>query len=219
MGTGAVEATASRGGSGADLAMERYARGEAAAFAVVYDALAPRLQAMLLRRVRDREQVKDLLQKTFLQMHRARGAFVAGAAVFPWAYTIARRLLANELRDRRRTIDTTWDDAALVAAVAPDDGPDHHLAAREVAKRFGAALGAMPESQRQAFVLLKLDGLTIAEAAEVAGVTETALKLRAHRAYEALREVFSVGTETSERRRGSGEDGRAATDERRGRTP
>lgn len=178
----------------ADAAMERYARGDDRAFAALYDALAPRLQAALVRRLRDRELALDVLQKTFLQIHRARGVFVSGAAVFPWAFTIARRLAANELRARRRGALIEHDDTSLLAAVAPDGAPDRHAEAGQLVAAFERCLAAMPENQRGAFILLKVDGLSIAEAAEVLGVSETAVKLRAHRAYEALRaelETFS----------------------------
>src|SRR4051812_41474393 len=78
-------------GSAADLAMERYAEGDDAAFALVYDALAERLLAFLRRRLGSMSRAEDLLQQTFLRMHRARGSFVSGSAVLPWAFAIARR--------------------------------------------------------------------------------------------------------------------------------
>lgn len=178
--------------------MERYARGDAAAFGVLYDLLAPRLAGCLRRRVRDPELVAEVLQGTFLQIHRARATYLAGAAVFPWAFTIARRLLASDFRKRKRAVEVDGDDALVLAAVAPEATlPDRRAEAAEVGKAFERALAAMPESQRTAFTLLKVDGLTLAEAAEVLGVTETAVKLRAHRAYEALREKYAELTETS----------------------
>ncbi len=174
----------------ADEAMERYARGDTRAFGTLYDALAPRLHGVLMRRVRDRALVDDLLQKTFLQIHRARGAFVPGAAVFPWAFTIASRLLSNEVRGKRRGVQAVYDEAAMFSAVAPEAAPDRWVEAGELARALEAGLAQLSEAVREAFVLLKIDGLTLAEAAEVLGVTETAVKLRAHRAYEALREVI-----------------------------
>jgi len=48
-------------------------------------------------------------------------------------------------------------------------------------------LAKLPQSQRQAFELIKNEGLSVAEAAQVLGTTVAAVKLRAHRAYEALR--------------------------------
>lgn len=76
-----------------DEAMSRYAQGDATAFDAVYDAVAPQLARSLRRRVRDEARLEDIIQQTFLQMHHARGNFVIGAQVMPWAFAIARRLV------------------------------------------------------------------------------------------------------------------------------
>src|SRR5215475_3029690 len=85
----------------ANAAMERYARGEDQAFSELYDSLAPRLRRYLHRASRDPGWADDLLQQTMLQIHRARGRFIAGAEVFPWAFAIARRLLIDDARRRK----------------------------------------------------------------------------------------------------------------------
>src|SRR3954463_15831509 len=72
----------------ADQAMSRYAAGDELAFEGVYDEVAPRLASYLQRRLRDRARIEDLVQQTFLHIHRARGSFIPGAQVFPWALAI-----------------------------------------------------------------------------------------------------------------------------------
>ncbi len=178
-----------------DLAMERYARGEEAAFAEVYDAIAPRLYAFLLRQTRSEARAKDVLQQTMLKIHLARGTFIEGAAVLPWAYAIARRLWIDSTRRGRREIPAEPDaDAPATGQIAPDDA----AYAGELASRLRKALAKLPENQRVAFELVKQEELTIAEAAAILGTTESAVKLRAHRAYEALRE--ELGAEWEEMR-------------------
>src|SRR5258706_3960985 len=86
----------------ASAAMDGYAAGNDAAFGDVYDALAPRLYGYLLRQTRDPGRAEDLLQQTMLQIHAARGRFFRGAEVVPWAFAIARRLLIDSYRRRRR---------------------------------------------------------------------------------------------------------------------
>jgi RNA polymerase sigma-70 factor, ECF subfamily len=171
-----------------DAAMERYAAGHDAAFEALYDSLAGRLHAYLRRHVPDPHGCDDLLQETFLRMHRARGTFIAGAAVLPWAFAIARRLVLDQVRRDRRAPAAVGDvEPEPVSAVGATERPDQVVEAREAARRLERALARLPESQRTAFELLKLDGLSLAEAAEVLGVTVTAVKLRAHRAYESIR--------------------------------
>src|SRR4051812_45087970 len=77
----------------ANAAMERYAAGDDEAFSELYDALSPRLLNFLTRQTRDSSRAEDLLQQTMLQIHCARGRFLRGADVLPWAFAIARRLL------------------------------------------------------------------------------------------------------------------------------
>src|SRR4051812_10555208 len=78
-----------------DAAMDRYAGGDDAAFEIVYDGLAPRLQSFLLRYTNDRARAEDVVQQTMLQIHRARGRFLIGSQVVPWAFANARRLLID----------------------------------------------------------------------------------------------------------------------------
>ena len=167
----------------ADAAMYRYALGEDAAFGEVYDALAGRLYGYLLRRCGDRALAEDLVQQTFLRIHCNRGHSHEGAELLPWAYSIAHRLLIDAWRRAGRTLPTANDSAHEPCA-------EEVLAARAVALRFEAELRRMPESQRCAFELLKLEGLSLREAADSLGITVTAVKLRAHRAYAALRHAL-----------------------------
>jgi RNA polymerase sigma-70 factor (ECF subfamily) len=169
----------------ADFAMERYAGGDNAAFAQVYDALAPRLYGYLLRQTRDRSRAEDLVQQTMLHIHRARDRFIAGAEVTPWAFAIARRLLVDDIRRGRRVILS--DDGETDSSISDQPLADELVQAGELAIRIQAILAKLPNSQRAAFELIKQEGLTVAQAAQVLGTTVAAVKLRAHRAYEALR--------------------------------
>lgn len=180
----------------ANTAMERYARGDESAFASVYDAVAPRVHAYLIRQARDRVVADDLLQQTLLQIHRKRGTYVAGLPVLPWAFAIARRLYIDECR--RRKTDALWS----ARDVGEDDRrawalPDDEVATREAARLVEAELLRMPGNQRVAFELLKIDGLSHQEAAQALGTTVNAVKLRAFRAYTAIRSVLGCPLEPS----------------------
>jgi RNA polymerase sigma-70 factor (ECF subfamily) len=174
-----------------DEAMSRYAQGEAAAFDVVYDEVAPRLDRFLRRHVREKEAIEDLIQQTFLQMHGARGSFIIGAEVLPWAFAIARRLMIDSgRRQKTRREDRLEMDGDDLAARMPAPGTDsgeEMLHAKEARTRLEAAYGRLSEPQRSAFELVKTEGLSHAEAATILGTTVTGIKLRVHRAYLALR--------------------------------
>jgi RNA polymerase sigma-70 factor (ECF subfamily) len=179
----------------ANAAMERYAAGDDAAFSPLYDALAPRLQSFLLRQVKDRSRAEDLLQQTMLQIHCARGRFLAGAEVTPWAFAIARRLTIDGFR--RRKHDAVLDGEAGEGAATEAAGADEVLHAKRVAATLEQQLARLPESQRVAFELVKQEGLSLREAAAVLGTTVTAIKLRAHRAYVALRAALGDAADGS----------------------
>jgi len=173
---------------GADAAMSRYALGDEAAFGEVYDALAPRLYAYLLRLSRSEARAEDLLQQTMLKIHVARGSFIPGAAVAPWAYAIAHRLFIDGTRRGKREVPQgAPDDSGPQAARDEGASADELVAAQQLGARIRRELGKLPENQRVAFELIKQEGMSVAEAAAVLGTSVTAVKLRAHRAYQALR--------------------------------
>jgi RNA polymerase sigma-70 factor, ECF subfamily len=168
-----------------DAAMERYAAGDDAAFAEVYDSLAPRILGYLLRRTSDWGDAEDLLQQTMLHIHRSRGAFIRGAEVTPWAFAIARHLLTDRLRRNEPGRRVDVGKLEMRASEAP--GADEVLHARELALRVEQAVDELPPSQRRVLTLIKDDGLSFAEAAEVLGTTVGAAKARTSRAYQAIR--------------------------------
>jgi RNA polymerase sigma-70 factor (ECF subfamily) len=171
--------------------MERYATGDDAAFGDLYDLLYPRLLGFLRRRLREAELAEDFAQQTFLQMHRARGHFMRGAEVAPWAFAIARNLVADAARRRRiEPVLLEREESDMDARPTSEPGPDDLLHARRVAERIEQTIALLPATQRIAFELIKQDGLSLSEAAEVLGTTVTAVKLRAHRAYASLRSML-----------------------------
>jgi RNA polymerase sigma-70 factor (ECF subfamily) len=174
----------------ADQAMDRYADGDAAAFAVLYDELAPRLYRYALRQTRSRTASEDVVQQTFLQIHSARDRFVRGASALTWAYAIARRLLIDAGRRRgREELRGEGDLGAEQAssAVAADEAM--HRKQQERAARQD--LERLPLALREAFTLVKLEGLSVAEAAEVLGITRGMVKIRTHRAKVALERALA----------------------------
>lgn len=188
--TGRVSTHDAKLATAASAAMDRYASGEDAAFGELYDLLAPRLLGFLFRQTRDRARAEDLVQQTFLQMHCARDSYVTGADVLPWAFAIARRLAIDSYRrTKREVLDGEMDLAEMIDDLAPDDA----LRSKQAARALQETFEALPESQRVAFELIKMDGLSLAQAAETLGTTVTAVKLRAHRTYEALRGALRDG--------------------------
>jgi RNA polymerase sigma-70 factor (ECF subfamily) len=196
-GGGRIMATEPEAQEAAEL-MARYCRGDAAAFHQLYAMLAPRILAYLTGLLGDKAAAEDALQLTFLKVHEARSSYVIGANPIPWVYTIAHRTSLDEIRKRKRSRVRLSKDGELAAEPAahitgtaaeanpdPAERPDAAAAAGAL-----AALAQLPENQRQALILTKVHGRSIADAAMITGSTPGAIKQRAHRAYVTLRQLL-----------------------------
>jgi RNA polymerase sigma-70 factor (ECF subfamily) len=184
--------------------MDRYARGEDAAFDLVYRQAASRLRGFLLRMCSNPMLADDLTQEAFVRIHLARGSFVAGAAALPWMLAIARNAFLDHTRRLhvRRTAQerVSQDQAASPREASPETRGDEVVAARETLEVVRATLDRMSLAQREAFVLLRFEGLSVRDAAQVLGATEAAVKVRAFRAYEMLRAALDRESGGSTRR-------------------
>jgi RNA polymerase sigma-70 factor (ECF subfamily) len=176
-------------------AMDRYASGDSQAFVVLHQALYPRLHAYLTRMCGSSANAADLVQETFLRVHRARATFAPGGAVLPWAYAIARNVALDHARAARlrETERLPSDPGPEMVDKSGGDAESAAIAA-QAARIVEAVLAGLPPSQRDAFILLRYEGLSVQDAAAVLGATPTAVKLRAFRAYEALRAALGKGT-------------------------
>ena len=153
--------------------------GDQDAYRSLLESLQPLLRSYVKRRIRDEEAAADICQDVLLTMHRVRHTFEPGRAFEPWFYSIARSRFIDHLRRRHRRGDLE---------VPADEQPESIAEEQSVGwPQFLELLETLPASQREAFAMLKIEGLSVEEAAERAGVTVSALKVRAHRAYGALR--------------------------------
>jgi RNA polymerase sigma-70 factor (ECF subfamily) len=176
----------------ANSAMGRYLEGEAAALDELCRALMPRLRRFFVRRTGSETTSDDLVQQTLLQMYSARDRFIPGAEVSPWVFTIARRLLIDRSRRRTHDVEILADDRDAPEPASNDPRPDEIAESDEIGLRMLRSLSRLPVTQQNAFKLLRHECVSVAEAAARLGITANAVKLRAHRAYQALRAEVDV---------------------------
>lgn len=174
-----------------DRAMGSFAAGDDDAFTRVYRLAAPPLFRMLVRLAKDAVLAEDLVQETLVRMYRARASYEIGAPVLPWAFTIARRLHIDLIRERRRDVDAL---PALEIAMSPRaSSADDLLHAKRMAIVVEEVLAELPPAQAQAFRILHDGALTLDQAAARLGTTNMSLRLRRHRATKAIRAELRAG--------------------------
>lgn len=170
-------------GSSLEQLMSAYVAGSERAFDELYRRLTPKVYGYLLRLARKPERAEDLVQVTYSKLHRARASYLEGAPLLPWVLAIARRAFFDDSRAlRSRREDLTNEGVLPEASTAVGEEPDTALLER--------GLAAIPEGYREAIVLTKITGLSVTEAAAVVESTPSAVKLRVHRGYKALREAM-----------------------------
>src|SRR6476659_1820509 len=157
----------------ANEAMDRYADGDASVFPILYDAIAPRIEGFVKRRTRDASRIDDIVQQTFERIHRARGTFIRGSDVLSWAFKIARNLCLDLGAQgwREHVAENDDDDDPVVAAVAEVVDAERVAMARETIARVARAFRRLPTAQQLALELVRVEGFSMAAAAENIGVT------------------------------------------------
>ena len=165
--------------------MQGYLDGRIEAFDALYAAFAGRLRGYLLSQCRDAALADDLLQDTFLQIHRSRRTYQPGRPVTPWVYAIARHVYLMRRRSAGRRVrfeerlaaDTRSSDVAHDALDSIADG--------DAVQR---ALRGVPPDQRQALLMHHVEGWSFVEIAARLGIRVNAAKTRAFRGMKKMRE-------------------------------
>jgi RNA polymerase sigma factor (sigma-70 family) len=180
--------------------MAAYVAGDSAAFSELFSRYAPMLMRVMRRHMRQMADADELVQQTFLQLHRARNDFQQGRRLRPWLMTIAYNLKREYFRRKKRR-----PEASLEYEPKADTQPDP-LEQQDDRARMQAALQALSEGQRDVIVMHWFQDLSFPEVAEILGLSVSAVKVRAHRGYKKLRVVLEDVTKLTSRRKSEGED-------------
>ncbi len=170
--------------------MVRGLAGDSAAYHAFLKDLSAHLRAFLRRRLaRLPDDVEDLVQETLLAVHNQRHTYATDQPLTAWIHAIARYKLVDLVRRRagREAMNDPFDDELAVFASSDTEAAD---ARRDLAK----LLERLPERQRLPIQYMKLEGLSVIEAARAAGMSESAVKVGVHRGLKALAAMIRGGT-------------------------
>ena len=174
--------------------IERLQRGDPSAFRETFDQHKDRLYRLALNLLHDPDEAEDAVQEAFISLTRGIADFEGRSQLGTWLYRVTYNAALQRLRRAQRPQRSVSDDSAAAERLEdPSAGPEERLDAAELRRRLDAAMATLPDSLRMAFFLRDVEGLSTLEAADTLGVTESALKVRLHRARLALREQITDG--------------------------
>jgi RNA polymerase sigma-70 factor (ECF subfamily) len=170
-------------GHEAEHLMARYQQADAAAAAALVELLSPQLYGFFASQMGSRTDAEDMLQEVWLRIHRVRHTYRPGEPLLPWVYAIAHRVRVDNYRKRHR-IDSREPGTDVLPEPPARNDEKYGL------PPFNELVATLPESQREVLIMLKVNGLSIEEIARATASTPGAVKQKAHRAYERLRNVL-----------------------------
>lgn len=178
--------------------VRRLKAGDEEAFATLVRLYGGRLLAVARRFFSGTEDAQDAVQEAFLSAFQALESFEENAQLSTWLHRIVVNACLMRLRSRKRKPEEsiepllpTFDELGnRTAAVAP--WPDAHsdLERKQAAARVRELIGRLPESYRTVLLLRDIEERDTAQVAEALGITENAVKIRLHRARQALRTLL-----------------------------
>jgi len=181
--------------------MLAYRDGDEEAFTVLFKRYERRIFNYFLRHIGNRPLAEDLLQNTFLKVHRSRKSYQPSATFSTWIFTIASNLLRDaaqaekrrggivELEEARERI-ATGSSPSEPLSMPRQQNPEVETGEREIADYVRQAVQSLPPDQREVIILAKYEGFKYEEIAEILNTTTGALKVKAHRAMKTLERVL-----------------------------
>jgi RNA polymerase sigma-70 factor (ECF subfamily) len=165
--------------------LKGYQLGDAKATTELIRRLSPDLLRFFLAQESTRTEAEDLLQNTWLRIHKARHTYRTGAPVLPWVFAIAKHVRVDGYRKRRRIQQFEIETESLPESSPPQESP------RAKTPTFESLIADLPESQREVLTMLKVNGLSLDEVARATSSSAGAVKQKASRAYAKLRTSLS----------------------------
>ncbi|HEV7503540.1 MAG TPA: RNA polymerase sigma factor [Thermoanaerobaculia bacterium] len=180
-------------------ALAKVAAGDVDAFASLVESHQERLLRLCERLLGDAEEARDAAQDVFLKAYRKAADVRPQGQVYTWLYRIAVNHCLNKLRRRKLVrflrLDSPTDEDS--PAFDPPDRAADPAATLDARRRWQAtrtAIGKLPENQRAVLVLVRFEGLSYKQVAEVLGITEGAVESRLVRAMRRLEAAQEAGS-------------------------
>ena len=177
--------------------VKRYLAGDERAFTEIVKLYERRLQRFIYSKIGDREQSEDLVQETFVRIHRHVHRFDHSKQFMTWIYTIAHNLAKNELRNRARNslvylhvLTGNWDNDNSLEFEDPKAQTDALYTNNHLRELIYAAVAKLPQHHKEVFVLRELEGRSYEVIGEIVGCGLGTVKSRLNRARVSFAELI-----------------------------
>lgn len=171
--------------------MEMFCSGRTEAFQILFDKYKNRIFRFVYASYeRNISLAEDYTQEIFLRLIKNRDSFNPAMRFSTWLYTIARNYCLNQIRARTPIIEVEIDELERQGYGNSKDRADKVLIDKELGEKIRKAVAGLPENLRSVFVLRE-DGLSYQEIAEVLNLSEPNVRTQLHRAKKQLREILS----------------------------
>jgi RNA polymerase sigma-70 factor (ECF subfamily) len=157
-----------------------HVNGDRDAFGQLFKRHKDRLWAVAIRTLGDPEEAADALQDAMISAFRRAGSFRGDSAVTTWLHRIVVNAALDRMR-RRGARPTTGGDEELLDSLAGSGSLSDPASTTDTSLDVMAALRRLPPDQQAALVLVDMLGYSVADAAEVLGVSEGTVKSRCAR--------------------------------------
>jgi len=172
--------------------MLAYAHGDVRAFDALYQRQRGMLYRFILRSVRDRASADEVFQETWSRLIASSSRYRVESKFSTWLLQIAHNLIVDTFRRARPQAGPEETEAVFRELDAPEtERPEHVLSEFEQRRRLQLALDALPDEQREAFMLRMESGLGLEEIAAVTGAGHETVKSRLRYAFAKIREKFA----------------------------
>ncbi|HOS95845.1 MAG TPA: sigma-70 family RNA polymerase sigma factor [Armatimonadota bacterium] len=166
--------------------VSRFAEGDTAAFDEVVRLYGRDVYRVARRMTDCADDADDVVQETFIRAFQRLGEVDGDASVKRWLLTITINLCIDRHRRRRLPVSELSFDPPAERSAA-----DHELLNRELGQHLHAALSKLSGQQRACFVLHEIEGLKVAEIAQIVGCSDGAVKCYLHRARDRLQKQLA----------------------------
>lgn len=173
----------------ATMLIVRAQQGDKVAYADLLQQLAAVARRYARHRLGDVPWIDDVAQETLLTVHAARQTYDSKRPFAPWFYAIVSTRMIDVLRKERR-VSSRELGTDLLPEMGHDDAGPHEGSAGVDLGQVHSALEALPPRQREIVRAIKLREEPVKEISQRLGMSESAVKVTAHRGYRALRRLL-----------------------------